>query len=72
MGESHRKTTQYLAPARRTPTPLGQYDLYPGFPVGPGEIVVGVGALADALAQHPRLSCSTATAACCGRICARG
>lgn len=45
-----RKTTQDLAPLAHTPTPRGHYDLYPGFPLGPGKIDVGYDALAAALA----------------------
>lgn len=44
-----RKTTQMLAPARHTPTPPGQYDVYPGFPIGSGKIELGYDALAAKL-----------------------
>ena len=44
-----RKTTQVLAPARHKPTPPGQYDVYPGFPIGSGKIAVGYDALAASL-----------------------
>lgn len=44
-----RKTTQELAPAYHIPVPAGQYDLYPGFPIDPGEIDLGYGALAQRL-----------------------
>ena len=37
-------------PATRPPATAGQYDLYPGFPVGPGQVHLGFGALADRLA----------------------
>lgn len=37
-------------PAAPPATPAGRYDLYPGFPVGPGKIQLGYGALADQLA----------------------
>lgn len=47
-----RKTTQDLMPAQITPTPPGHYDLYPGFPVGAGQIEVGFDALAARLAEH--------------------
>jgi mannose-6-phosphate isomerase class I len=47
--ESWRKTTQDLAPARHTPTPTGQYDIYPGFPIGSGKIEIGYEALAARL-----------------------
>src|SRR5262245_54892000 len=48
--KSWRKTTQELAPANHTPAPAGQYEIYPGFPVGPGKIGLGYGALAEKLA----------------------
>jgi mannose-6-phosphate isomerase class I len=44
-----RKTTQLLMPARHTPTKPGQYDIYPGFPLGPGKIEIGYDALAARL-----------------------
>jgi mannose-6-phosphate isomerase class I len=47
-----RKTTQVLAPAQHTPTAPGQYDIYPGFPVGSGKIAVGYDALAAKLSGH--------------------
>jgi mannose-6-phosphate isomerase class I len=47
-----RKTTQYLAPAQHAPTRPGHYDIYPGFPVGPGRIELGFDALAAALVPH--------------------
>jgi hypothetical protein len=50
-----RKTTQKLAPAYHTPTPAGQYDIYPGFPIGSGKIELGYQALADRLAGHRRV-----------------
>lgn len=45
-----RKTTQLLAPIEHTPLPSGQYDIYPGFPVGAGKIEMGYSALAEKLA----------------------
>lgn len=47
--ELWRKTTQLLAPAVHTPTPAGQYDIYPGFSIGPGKIASGYAALAERL-----------------------
>jgi mannose-6-phosphate isomerase class I len=47
-----RKTSQKLAPATHIPTPKGQYDLYPGFPLGSGKIELGYPALAEALSGH--------------------
>ena len=42
-----RKTEQFLAPVKADSTGAGKYDIYPGFPLGPGKIEEGVGALAD-------------------------
>ncbi len=53
--QSWRKTTQDLMPARRPPAPPGQYDIYPGFPVGSGTIEVGYDALARRLVGHRRV-----------------
>ncbi len=44
-----RKTTQELMPARLPRTEPGRYDLYPGFPLGPGKIALGYDALAEQL-----------------------
>lgn len=48
-----RKTSQLLAPAEAVQTPPGQYNPYPGFPLGGGKINAGYGALARALREHP-------------------
>lgn len=50
-----RKTTQDLAPASHTPTPAGQYDIYPSFPLGPGKIGLGYEALAQKLAGQRQI-----------------
>ncbi len=42
-----RKTTQHLAPARRTRLPAGTYDIYPAFPVASHAIGVGYDVLAS-------------------------
>ncbi len=47
-----RKTTQELLPATRSPTPPGQYDLYPGFPVGSGQIGLGYAGLAAEIGRQ--------------------
>jgi mannose-6-phosphate isomerase class I len=47
---TYRKTTQYLMPARPEAVPDGRYDIYPAYPIGPGVIEVGYGALARRLA----------------------
>lgn len=52
MTTSFRKTTQVLAPAKHTPLPAGQYDIYPGFNIGSGKIDAGFDALAQRLASH--------------------
>ena len=44
-----RKTTQDLMSAYHTPTEPGQYDLYPGFDIGPDKINLGFGSLAKRL-----------------------
>jgi mannose-6-phosphate isomerase class I len=49
-GTQFRKTSQHLMPAMRPPAPAGQYDIYPAFVVGPGQIQLGFSALADRLA----------------------
>lgn len=50
-----RQTAQHLMPAAPPPAPDGQYDLYPGFPIGPGKIQLGFDALAEALAGAPQV-----------------
>ena len=45
-----RKTAQHLLPAIKPPAPEGQYDIYPAFTVGPGQIALGFDALAERLA----------------------
>ncbi len=56
MQQLWRKTTQALAPARHTPTTPGQYDVYPGFPIGSGKIEVGYDALAAKLVGHKHIT----------------
>lgn len=48
-----RKTTQTLLPLKHNPRPLGQYDIYPGFALGSGQIEVGYAALAAKLQDQP-------------------
>ncbi|MCC6169398.1 MAG: class I mannose-6-phosphate isomerase [Caldilineaceae bacterium] len=48
-GDGWRKTMQELLPAAHMPTPAGQYDLYPGFPIGAGKINLGWDGLAAQL-----------------------
>ncbi|WP_073357293.1 ROK family protein [Dysgonomonas macrotermitis] len=47
-----RKTTQFLAPEKAQPTPQGDYDIYPGFPLAKGTIKSGAEALADYIAEQ--------------------
>lgn len=49
---SWRNSSQPLMPVRVEPTPPGQYDIYPGFPTGSGQIEVGFDALAERVAAH--------------------
>ena len=48
-----RKSEQPLAPARYRAQHPGQYQLYPGFPLGPGMIQAGYASLAQELARYP-------------------
>lgn len=48
--DSYRNTQQFLAPAHHTPGPAGEYEIYPGFPIGEGKIEIGFPALARKLA----------------------
>src|SRR5690242_7281153 len=47
---AYRKTSQHLLPATHPSTPAGQYDVYPAFPLGGGQIQLGFRALAERLA----------------------
>lgn len=46
---SFRNTTQVLAPPFHPSQSPGQYDIYPGFPLGSGKIIRGFAPLADAI-----------------------
>src|SRR5215469_7612562 len=48
--DSYRNTQQFLAPAHHTPIPIGEYEIYPSFPIGEGKIEIGFAALARKLA----------------------
>jgi hypothetical protein len=50
-----RKSTQDLLPRRHTPTSPGQYDIYPGFPIGSHKIYNGFDKLAQKLAGQQRI-----------------
>jgi mannose-6-phosphate isomerase class I len=49
LTENWRQTTQALLPAKYSPVQPGQYDIYPAFPLTPGQIRVGFAALAEIL-----------------------
>ena len=55
MKNEFRKTTQDLLPVGHKPTPVGQYDIYPAFPINDGKIGVGYEALAERIARHERI-----------------
>jgi mannose-6-phosphate isomerase class I len=50
-----RTTSQHLLPIHHTPTPAGQYDIYPAFPIGSGKIQAGYAALAQRLKGQQRI-----------------
>ena len=52
MKNNFRKTTQDLLPVEHKPTPVGQYDIYPAFPINDGKIGVGFEYLAERIARH--------------------
>jgi predicted NBD/HSP70 family sugar kinase/mannose-6-phosphate isomerase class I len=47
-----RKTEQFLAPPKATPTATGQYDIYPAFPLGNNKIQEGIIGLSQWLAEQ--------------------
>ncbi len=47
-----RKTTQELIPQFYKPVPEGQYDLYPGFPIGKHKINTGFTALSEIICSY--------------------
>lgn len=47
-----RRTSQKLLPRLTSPSPAGQYELYPGFPIGPNRIYNGFTSLAERLSHH--------------------
>lgn len=49
--QTFRKSTQPVMPHTRPSPSIGQYDLYPGFPIGSGKIHLGYDALADYMAE---------------------
>ena len=55
MKMEQRRTTQDLMPAEHEATAVGQYDLYPAFPVGDDKISVGYRALAERLAVQKQV-----------------
>lgn len=50
-----RKTTQFLAPATKTQTEKGEYDIYPGFNVEEDSIHKGYVGLADWMSNHKQI-----------------
>ena len=50
-----RKTSQEFMPRKPNPTPPGDYDLYPGFPVGSGQILNGFDQLAQYLSGYQHI-----------------
>ncbi len=44
-----RQTTQTLMPTEHQPTAPGQYDIYPAYPLEPGQIQIGFEALVEAI-----------------------
>ena len=51
-----RKTSQYLAPVLHEPTPAGQYDIYPAFPIGDGKILASFDRLAEEITGHHQVT----------------
>jgi mannose-6-phosphate isomerase class I len=49
LPENWRQTTQVLMPANYSPVQPGQYDIYPAYPLAPGQIQVGFAGLAEIL-----------------------
>jgi mannose-6-phosphate isomerase class I len=50
-----RKTSQELAPVIHEPTEAGQYDIYPGYPIGEDKIQTGFETLATYLSDNRRV-----------------
>lgn len=48
----YRKTEQFLAPEKSTPTAKGHYDIYPAFPLKTGKIREGIQELSQWILQH--------------------
>lgn len=55
LTHTFRKTSQKLAPVVHNPPPPGNYDIYPGFPIGDGAISTGFDSLASRLIAHRRI-----------------
>ena len=57
MTDQHtwRKTTQNLMPRQASASTVGQYGLYPAFPLGEGKMAVGYRALAERIAAHKQV-----------------
>ncbi len=52
MTTEYRKTTQTLIPEKINPSPIGAYDVYPGFKVEKGTIKAGCQNLAKSISGH--------------------
>jgi len=51
--DAFRKTSQDLMPAQASPSVAGEYNIYPAFPLGEGQIRSGFGELARRIASAP-------------------
>src|SRR5258708_9615524 len=51
-----RRSNQPLVPTHHEPTPSGQYDIYPAFQIGTGQIEFGHEGLARRLAGHRQVT----------------
>ncbi len=55
MNVIFRKTTQHLMPVDHVATDVGQYDIYPAFPIGAGKVEAGYNMLAEKVARHNKI-----------------
>jgi mannose-6-phosphate isomerase class I len=66
-----RRSNQPLVPTHHEPTPPGQYDIYPGFAIGPGQIELGHEALAHRLAGQRQVTIDGQIGVLWDELCAR-
>lgn len=52
---NNRHTEQFLAPTKSLPSPLGEYDIYPAFPIGKQKIKQGISLLVDWMEKYPQV-----------------